>query len=93
MLVIFLLSSFSYFRSYYLAKNLNFTDEDKFLLLLFAVALIGLVIFYLFLVFDRAKVIKILHKIQTQIVEVEDNCILVNRDTQEMIMNYFDKET
>lgn len=50
---------------------------------------IGFTIFYLFLIFDRAKLFKIINKIKKDIIESEDNCILANRDTQEMVLNYF----
>lgn len=91
-LVVFLLMNFYYFYDYYINKNLSFTNEDKFLFCLFIVTLIIMIAFYLFLIFDRARLIKILNKIKQEILEVEDNCILVSRDTQEMILNYNKKE-
>lgn len=91
-LIIFLIVNFYYFCDYYIKKDLSFTIEDKFLFALFVFTLIIFLIFYLFLIFDRAKLIKIINKIKEEIIQVEDNCILVNRDTQEMILNYFGEE-
>lgn len=84
----FLSVNFYYFYDYYIKKGISFTNEDKFLFVLFVVSLIIMIGFYLFLIFDRAKLIKIINKLKREIIEVEDNCILVSRDTQEMILNY-----
>ena len=88
----FLLVNFNYFYGYYVKSGLAFTREDKFLFCLFVITLIVFIVFYLFLIFDRAKLLKILNKIKKEIIEVEDNCILVNRDTQEMILKYYKEE-
>jgi hypothetical protein len=90
--IIFVLANAYYFFDYYVKKDLAFTNEDKFLLALFIVGLVGFTIFYLFLIFDRAKLIKIIDKIKKEIIDVEDNCILVNRDTQELILKYYKEE-
>ena len=81
--------NFYYFYDYYVKKNLAFTSEDKFILAFLVAIIIIFAGFYLFLVLDRAKLIKILNKIKKEVIEVEDNCILVNRDTQEMILKYY----
>lgn len=88
----FLLVNFYYFYDYYIKKGISFTNEDKFLFVLFIVSLIIMIGFYLFLIFDRAKLIKIINKLKREIIEVEDNCILVSRDTQEMILNYLGED-
>ena len=90
--IIFVLANSYYFFDYYVKKDLSFTNEDKFLLALFIVGLVGFTIFYLFLIFDRARLIKIIDKIKKEIIDVEDNCILVNRDTQELILKYYKEE-
>ena len=87
--IVFILVNCYYFFNYYVNKNLSFTEEGKFLFALIVVGSIGFAIFYLFLIFDRAKLFKIINKIKKDIIESEDNCILANRDTQEMVLNYF----
>ena len=89
---IFIAISFFYFVDYYIKKDLNFTDEDKFLFVLFVVVFLTFLIVYIFLIFDRAKLINLINKMKKEMVEIEDNCILVNRDTQEIILNYYEED-
>ena len=88
-LELFLESNFYYFHNKHLITGLNFIFENRFLLLLFVVILIGLAMFYLFVKTHKAQTIKVLCKIKVRLVEVENNCVLGNRNTQVKIINYF----
>lgn len=91
-LFVFLVVNFYYFYDYYIKKGLSFTEEDKFLFALIVVIMIIMTLSYILIVFDRAKILKIINKIREEIIQAEDNCVLVNRDTQELILEYFKED-
>ena len=88
----FIFTIIKYFVNYYKYSNLNFSEEDKFL---FTFAIIITFIFsvlFVYILFDRNRLIKIVENLKRELEATEDNWIWTNRDTQEMISNYFDEE-
>ena len=84
----FYISSALYFVKFYEDKNLKFSNEDYFIFYFCIIIAIGTIITFIFNLIDKASLLNIILKLKEEISEAEDNCVLVNRDTQELICKY-----
>ena len=81
-----------YGTRYYISNSLTFTKEDWLLFMIYIITLIIVSTLVFYLIKDRNKIYCILFKIYEELLEVEDNCVNLNRETLEMVIKIFKKE-
>lgn len=81
-----------YAQKYYIANNLCFTQEDKFLFVIFIIGLIFVCGLTVYLTIRQKTLMDLLNQVYQAITDSENNIIKLERNTQEMILKLFDKD-
>lgn len=81
-----------YAKKYYTNNNLCFTQEDKFLFTIFITGIIFICGLTIYLAIKQKTLIDLLKQVYQAITESESNIINLERSTQEMILNLFNKD-
>ena len=81
-----------YAQKYYIANNLCFTQEDKFLFVIFIIGLIFVCGLTVYLTIRQKTLMDLLNQVYQAIAVSENNIIKLERNTQEMILKLFDKD-
>ena len=81
-----------YAQKYYIANNLCFTQEDKFLFVIFIIGLIFVCCLTVYLTIRQKTLMDLLNQVYQAIADSENNIIKLERNTQEMILKLFDKD-
>lgn len=81
-----------YGSSFVSQQNLQFTQEDSFILFLIGFILVFMSVLFIWLIFDRQKLYNLLIDIYDQITDNHHNDVLLRRDTQELIMKLCSKQ-
>lgn len=81
-----------YAQKYYIVNNLCFTQEDKFLFVIFIIGLTFICGLTIYLTIRQKTLMGLLNQVYQAIADSENNIIKLERNTQEMILKLFDKD-
>lgn len=87
--VFVLVEVFIYASQYYTNNNLCFTQEDKFLFTLFIAGIVLVCSLVVYLIIKQKTLTNLLKQVYEAIIDSEDNIVRLQRNTQEMILKFF----